>query len=297
MIISLFSILPIDIWLIMRINKNYGDPLCECTKYLPVLNYAEKLTPVVKIGIVDNARAIGDGQFKNPWGVAIDLQTDNIYVTDKNNHRVQVFDKQGTFLFKFADKWMRCPRYIAIHGNILYISHCFLSIYDLYGNFISKVGNSKCDKSYFSHPYGIAISDDSLYVCDNADGMVTVFLHHYPFVNRFYVGESPVDIQLTRDYLYVLCAKIPFLSVFNINLNLVKTFINCSNLACPFGFCIDVQGNFIVTTHFDNTVNFINQLGNLFHRLTDEIYKPMAVDLDSKGRLIVVVSHRILIFN
>ena len=281
----------------MRTDKKFGDPLIEGSSILPVLNYAVKLTPVVKIGIVGNARTISDGQFKNPWGVAIDLQTDNIYVTDKNNHRVQVFDKQGIFLFKFADKWMRFPRYIAIHGDILYISHFYLSIYDLFGNFISKVGKSKCNRPYFSHPYGIAISDDSLYICDHTDGMVTVLLNHYPFLNRFYVGKSPVDIQLTRDYLYVLCAKIPFLSMFDINLNPVKTFINCSNLACPFGFCIDMLGNFIVTTHVDNAVNFINQLGNLFHRLTDDIYKPMAVNFDSRGRLVVVVSLQIIIFN
>ena len=281
----------------MRSERKFDDLLSECTNYLPVFNYAEKLTPVVKIGIVGNARDISDGQFNNPWGVAIDLQTDNIYVTDKNNHRVQVFDKQGTFLFKFADKWMRCPRYMAIHGDMLYISHCHLSMYDLYGNFISKVGKSKCDRPYFYHPYGIAINDDSLYICDNADGRVTVLLHHYPFVNKICVGESPVDIQLTRDYLYVLCAKIPFLSVFDINLNPFKTFINCLNLACPFGFCIDMLGNFIVTTHVDNALNFFNQFGNLFHRLTDDIYKPMAVDLDSRGRIVVVVSHQILIFN
>ena len=43
----------------------------------------------------------GDGQFYEPWGVAVD-GSGNIYVADTWNGRIQVFDGQGNFLRKWG---------------------------------------------------------------------------------------------------------------------------------------------------------------------------------------------------
>jgi DNA-binding beta-propeller fold protein YncE len=45
----------------------------------------------------------GNGQFDDPWGVAVDKDT-NVYVTDYNNHRVQVFTNNGDFITAFGTK-------------------------------------------------------------------------------------------------------------------------------------------------------------------------------------------------
>ena len=42
-----------------------------------------------------------DGQFHGPSGLSIDAN-DNIYVTDKNNNRVQIFSNDGQFIGKFG---------------------------------------------------------------------------------------------------------------------------------------------------------------------------------------------------
>lgn len=42
----------------------------------------------------------GDGQFRTPHSIVID-KNDNIYVGDRSNHRVQVFNTEGKFLRKF----------------------------------------------------------------------------------------------------------------------------------------------------------------------------------------------------
>ena len=42
-----------------------------------------------------------DGQFSYPHGLAIDGDGD-VYVSDRSNHRVQVFDPQGRFLRKWG---------------------------------------------------------------------------------------------------------------------------------------------------------------------------------------------------
>jgi DNA-binding beta-propeller fold protein YncE len=45
--------------------------------------------------------AYGDGQFQEPWGIAVDDQG-TVYVADTWNHRIQVFDSDGTFRTKWG---------------------------------------------------------------------------------------------------------------------------------------------------------------------------------------------------
>ncbi len=40
----------------------------------------------------------GDGQFSGPSYIATSSQTGNVYVTDSQNHRVQVFDEDGEYV-------------------------------------------------------------------------------------------------------------------------------------------------------------------------------------------------------
>ena len=43
----------------------------------------------------------GDGQFSYPHGVAVD-SSDNVYVADTSNHRIEKFDSNGTFITKLG---------------------------------------------------------------------------------------------------------------------------------------------------------------------------------------------------
>ena len=45
---------------------------------------------------------ITDGQFTEPSGVTINTNND-IIVADTNSHRIQIFDKDGRFKFKFGE--------------------------------------------------------------------------------------------------------------------------------------------------------------------------------------------------
>lgn len=43
-----------------------------------------------------------EGQFTEPSGVAVNSQND-IIVADTNNHRIQIFDREGRFKFQFGE--------------------------------------------------------------------------------------------------------------------------------------------------------------------------------------------------
>ena len=47
------------------------------------------------------AKETRPGYFNNVHGIAVDPQTRRVFVNDRGNHRVQVFDENG----KFLDQW------------------------------------------------------------------------------------------------------------------------------------------------------------------------------------------------
>ena len=58
----------------------------------------------------------GPGQFNLPHTIAID-NNDNIYVGDRTNRRIQVFDTDGKFLRMFAIDVPPVPGIPAVNGN------------------------------------------------------------------------------------------------------------------------------------------------------------------------------------
>lgn len=58
----------------------------------------------------------GNGQFSPPEGVAVDSQG-NIYITDRDNHRVQKFDSNGTYLSQFGSQpgELQMPSAVVLH--------------------------------------------------------------------------------------------------------------------------------------------------------------------------------------
>ena len=66
----------------------------------------------------------GDGQFNNPYGVAVD-DSGNVYVSDSSNQRVQKFDSSGNFITKWGsfgteDGQLKLPNGVAVDnsGNV-----------------------------------------------------------------------------------------------------------------------------------------------------------------------------------
>ena len=62
-----------------------------------------------------------EGQFTEPSGVAVNAQND-IIVADTNNHRIQIFDKEGRFKFQFGECGKRYRISLIFSINISYIS-------------------------------------------------------------------------------------------------------------------------------------------------------------------------------
>jgi len=135
-----------------------------------------------------------DGQFGNSiFGITTDLNG-RIYSTDFDNDRVQVFNSDGKFLFKFGsygngDAQFNGPRGIKIdsNGNII-IADCFnhrISIFDSNGNYLKSFGSKGNDDGQFKFSIGVCIGNDGSILVVDCNHRIQVFDNQFKFIYKF----------------------------------------------------------------------------------------------------------------
>src|SRR6185312_16089069 len=126
----------------------------------------------------------GNGQFNFPYGIAVD-SSDNIYVADANNNRVQKFNSAGVYQSQFGsfgsgNGQFGNPRDIAVDssGNI-YVTdfgNTRVEKFNSAGVYQSQFGTAGSGNGQFNHPGDIAVdSSNNIYVADYNNNRVQEF--------------------------------------------------------------------------------------------------------------------------
>jgi hypothetical protein len=174
-------------------------------------------TPLITFGSLGT----GDGQFNQPIGIAID-SSDNVYITEWSNHRVQVFNSSGDFLRKWGgygsgpgqfDK----PRTVRIdsqNGNVLVgdMVGGRIQRFDNLGNYLSEVGGAGLGANQFRLLYGFQVDHKGqIWALDRRDSKVKVLDSKGALVFSFgsigsadgqFSGPSYIDIDCAG-FVYV----------------------------------------------------------------------------------------------
>ena len=179
------------------------------------------------------ANTILAGEFRCPTYLAINTITNDIYVSDPINHRVQVFNSSCEHLFTITDH-MKFPSGISCYGDYLYITQFIahtISVYTTDGRYIRSVGKEGNKQLQFKSPLGIFVSDYTklIYVCDKDNGRVQILDLDFSF-NSFISGLiKPVDVKVVRHEvleIYILDKKNPCLHVYNYKYQLIREYIS-----------------------------------------------------------------------
>lgn len=116
------------------------------------------------------------GTFYFPNGLAI-AKNGDVYVSDGDNRRVQVFDKAGEFKQFVATSGV--PRGTAIDGESrLYVVDALahqVDIYNLKGELLTKFGEQGFGPGQFNYPNDVAVRGARIYVTDRQNNQVQVW--------------------------------------------------------------------------------------------------------------------------
>jgi sugar lactone lactonase YvrE len=119
----------------------------------------------------------GPGQFDVAHGIAIDAKG-LLWVMDRENQRIQVFDQEGTFVREM--KYAGLPCSVDIGREFVYMVNGFagqLLRMDLNGKVLAATGRPGTALGEFGEAHFLAVSPkDELYVADSVNGALVKFV-------------------------------------------------------------------------------------------------------------------------
>ena len=264
----------------------------------------------------------GDGDFYCPMGIAVD-NSDNVYVSEWGNDRIQKFDSVGDFITKWGsygdeDGQFFDPRGIAVdNSDNVYVADCNnwrVQKFDSNGNFIIKWGSWGTGDGQFTPTLGIAVDNsDNVYVSDCADR-----IQKFDSVGNFITKwgsrgygdgqfHEPEDVAVdSGGNVYVVDRDNDRIQKFDSVGNFItkwgKTgYTGDGEFYIPRGIAVDNRDNVYVADRnnhriqkFDSDGNFITKWGK--EGIGDgEFYYPHDIAVDSSGNVYVAeeYNHRI----
>jgi len=232
----------------------------------------------------DGPMSPGDGQFQEPWGIAV-AEDGRVYVADTWNHRVQVFDSDGSFLTKWGmfgetstDGWMLYgPRDIAVDNQgrvfVTDTGNERVVVYDQDGNYLDQWGSEGVIPGYFSEPVGIDLdAEGNIYVADTWNQRIQVFDSTFGYLREWTVNAWPGTNVINKPYLavdaegrvYVTDPEGYLVIVFDSDGELLATFgqygFDEGSFSLPTGIDVDDEGYIYVT---DTNGHRVEKLGPL----------------------------------
>ena len=187
--------------------------------------------PVLSFG----KKGSGDGMLNNPTGVAVN-DRDEIVVADSGNHRVQVFDSNGTFLRSF--------------------------------------GRFGQNAEEFNNPNGIAINKDrNIFVADNGNQRVQIFswegrhlgsFGDHGILDRQFLSPRGLSLDITGNVI-VADARNKLIKIFTPDGRFVMKIGRQGSFSCNMG-CVQCGEYFIVSDYSEHCIKVFNRKGHFQYK-------------------------------
>ena len=263
--------------------------------------------------------------FRYPRGIAVDAGG-NVYVADSLNHRIQVFDSNGTFIRKWGsrgsgDGKLSYPYGVTVDGpGNVYVAdggNHRIQVFDGNGTFIRKWGSYGAGDGQFYYPRGIAVDGSgNVYVAAAFNHRIQVFDNNGTFLRKWgSLGSG--DGQFFRSWgiavdglgnVYVADTWNNRIQVFDSNGTFIRKWGSRGSgdgqFFQPVGIAVDGSGNVYVTGFWDNRIQVFDSNGTFLRKWGSygpgdgQFYHPTGIAVDGPGNVYVAdtYNHRIQVF-
>jgi len=231
-----------------------------------------------------------EGQFTEPSGVAVNAQND-IIVADTNNHRIQIFDKEGRFKFQFGEVGKRdgqllYPNRVAVvktSGDIIVTERSpthQIQIYNQYGQFVRKFG-----ANILQHPRGVCVDNKGRIIVVECKVMrVIIFDQLGNVLNKFGCSkhlEFPNGVVVNdRQEIFISDNRAHCVKVFDYEGNFLRQIGGEGITNYPIGVGINGAGEITIADNHNNfNLSVFSQDGQLISALESKVKHAQCFDV------------------
>lgn len=251
-----------------------------------------------------------EGQFTEPSGVAVNAQND-IIVADTNNHRIQIFDKEGRFKFQFGecgkrDGQLLYPNRVAVvknSGDIIVTERSpthQIQIYNQYGQFVRKFG-----ANILQHPRGVTVDNKGRIIVVECKVMrVLIFDQMGNVLQKFGCSkhlEFPNGVVVNdKQEIFISDNRAHCVKVFSYEGHFLRQIGGEGLTNYPIGVCINDAGEILVADNHNNfNITIFTQDGQLISALESKVKHAQCFDvalMDDNSVVLASKDYRIYIY-
>lgn len=275
-------------------NGTHNDPMMDLTSKLMSSTIFPPKSQIKRQKMIYHCKfgefGVMEGQFTEPSGVAVNAQND-IIVADTNNHRIQIFDKEGRFKFQFGecgkrDGQLLYPNRVAVvrtSGDIIVTERSpthQIQIYNQYGQFVRKFG-----ANILQHPRGVTVDNKGriivveckvmrVVIFDQAGAVLQKFgcSKHLEFPNGVVVNDKQ-EIFISDNRAH--CVK-----VFNYEGTYLRQIGGEGITNYPIGVGINSAGEILIADNHNNfNLTIFTQDGQLVSALESKVKHAQCFDV------------------
>ncbi|KAI6660117.1 PEP-CTERM domain protein [Oopsacas minuta] len=184
--------------------------------------------------------------------------------------------------------WPHCVTVDDKTGDI-YVADCFNNCVKVFDS-AAKIGKYGKGELEFNYPSCIAINEfnDDIYICDYYNNRVQILSKDFQFKSQFGSFTLPIDVKLSKDYIYVLDDSNPCVHLFNHNHILQKSVISRgegNQVIYPDSFFLDNSNNILIPDYF--SISIFNPEFQSIHNIPVSKH-PTSVTVGNHDSVIVV---------
>lgn len=176
----------LDVWTAATENLNFVSPVgVSVAKNGDVLVADAELRRIIRLDSQGNPKAdFGFGDLERPTGLAINIATGNIYVSDTAEHNIKVYGDNGTLIQVIGQVGtepaeFNAPTHISFVDGKLYVTDTFNSrvqVLDPNGKFLRSVGSRGLYMGNLVRPKGVtADSEGNVYIVESFHDFLLVY--------------------------------------------------------------------------------------------------------------------------